>query len=214
MRIAVIACDTLRTEISRLVEDDPDISEVVYLESALHIDPRGLRTAVAGLIDSLVGRADAVFLGYGRCRSLSGIEVDAKVPTVLPQYDDCISILLTPHRRRAEIEKEAGTWFMSPGWAGVDAGRIVRELGLDRAGTYGRDPMDMAKRLFTHYKRGLFFNTGIPADEVGPYREQAKQFCSDFSLEYEETEVADPPILREELERCKRLAAGQAKPTD
>ncbi len=207
MRIAVIACDMIKHEIARLIEGDPDITEVVYLEAALHIYPEKMRDALVEQIDALEGKVDAVFLGYGYCQSLKDIDKLVKVPTVLPPYDDCIMFMLTPERYSKEIEHEVGTWFMSPGWAEVGAHMVIKELKLDRAAKYGRDPMEMAKRLFTHYKRGLFFNTGMPADELEPYREKAKRFCSDFSLEFEETEVVDSPILREELDRCKRLAA-------
>jgi len=209
MRIAVIACDMIKNEIAALIDGDPDITEVVYLEAALHIYPEKMRDAIVEQINALEGTVDAVFLGYGYCQSLKDIEQLVNVPTVLPPYDDCIIFMLTPERYAQEIEHEVGTWFMSPGWAEVGAHMVIKELKLDRALKYGRDPMEMAKRLFTHYKRGLFFNTGLPDAELGPYREKAQQFCSDFSLEFQETAVAESPILREELERCKRLASRQ-----
>ena len=207
MRIAVIACDMIKQEIARLVENDPDVIEVIYLEAALHIYPEKMRDAIVEQINALEGKVDAVFLGYGYCQSLRDIEQLVNVPTVLPPYDDCIMIMLTPERYTEEIKHEVGTWFMSPGWAEVAAHMVIKELKLDRALKYGRDPMEMAKRLFTHYKRGLFFNTGMPAEELAPYREKGQQFCEDFSLAFEETEVAGSPILSAELERCKRLAA-------
>lgn len=207
MRIAVIACDMVKREIARLVEGDPDITEVIYLEAALHVYPEKMRDALVEQIDALEGRVDAVFLGYGYCQSLKDIETLVKVPTVLPPYDDCIMFMLTPERYASEIDKEVGTWFMSPGWAEVGAQMVIKELKLDRALKYGRDPMEMAKRLFTHYKRGLFFNTGLAEEELAPFREKAQEFCNDFSLTFEETSVAESPILREQLERCKRLAA-------
>lgn len=206
MRIAVIACDMIKREIAALIENDPDITEVVYLEAALHIHPERMRDVIVEQINALEGKVDAVFLGYGYCQSLKGIEELVNVPTVLPPYDDCIMFMLTSERYRAEIEHEVGTWFMSPGWAEVSAQMVIKELKLERAARYGRDPMEMAKRLFTHYRRGLFFNTGIAEAELGPYREKAQKFCEDFGLAYEETEVPASPILAEQLERTKRLA--------
>jgi hypothetical protein len=207
VRIAVIACDMIKNEIAALIENDPDITEVIYLEAALHITPERMRDALVEQINELEGEVDAVFLGYGKCQSLEGIEQLVSVPTVLPPYDDCIVFMLTQERYRAEIEHEVGTWFMSPGWAEVSAHMVIKELKLDRAARYGRDPMEMAKRLFTHYKRGLFFNTGLSEEDLAPYREKARQFCDDFGLVFEETEVPASPILREQLERAKRLAA-------
>lgn len=206
MRIAVIACEMIRHEIARLVENDPDITEVIYLEAALHIYPEKMRDTIVEKVNALKGQVDAVFLGYGTCQSLKDIEQLVDVPTVLPPYDDCIMFLLTPERYAVEIEHQVGTWFMSPGWAEVSAHMVIKELKLDRALKYGRDPMEMAKRLFTHYRRGLFFNTGMPDGDLEPYREKARQFCRDFSLAFEEVDVAESPILRAQLERCKRLA--------
>ncbi len=210
MRIAVIACDMIKNEIAALIENDPDITEVVWLEAALHIYPERMRDAIVEQINELEGKVDAVFLGYGYCQSLKDIELLVNVPTVLPPYDDCIMFMLTPERYAAEIEHEVGTWFMSPGWAEVSAHMVIKELKLDRAAKYGRDPMEMAKRLFTHYKRGLFFNTGLAEEDLAQYREKAQKFCADFSLAYEETSVPASPILRDELERCKRLATSAA----
>jgi len=213
MRIAVIACDMIKNEIARLIEGDPDITEVIFLEAALHIHPEKMRDEIVEHVNALKGTVDAVFLGYGYCQSLKGIEELVDVPVVLPPYDDCIVFMLTPERYAAEIEREVGTWFMSPGWAEVGAHMVIKELKLDRALKYGRDPMQMAKRLFTHYKRGLFFNTGLAEDELGPYRAQAREFCTDFDLAFEETAISDSPILREQLDRCKQLATRRAAGT-
>lgn len=207
MRIAVIACDMIKNEIAALVENDPDITEVTYLEAALHITPERMRDELVERVNSLEGQVDAVFLGYGYCQSLKGIEELVRVPTVLPPHDDCIIFLLGPERYREEIDREVGTWFMSPGWAEVSAHMVIKELKLDRATRYGRDPMEMAKRLFTHYRRGLLFNTGLAEEDLAPYREKAREFCRDFGLEFTEGSDARSTILAEEIQRAKRLAA-------
>jgi hypothetical protein len=208
MRIGVIACDIMRREIAALVEGDPDVTRVVYLDSALHIHPESMRETVAEQIEAIAGEVDVVLLGYGRCRALAGVEDTASVPVVHPHDDDCISLLLSPERRAAELEREAGTWFMSPGWAAISSEMIVREMGLDRASDFGREPMEMVRRLFSNYRRGLLFNTGLPAEEFASCREAARRFCDDFGLELEEIEVGASSRLAQELERCKELARG------
>jgi len=207
VRIAVIACDMIRRELDELIAGDPDISEVVYLEMALHVYPEKMRAAIIEQIERVSGDVDAVFLGYGYCQSLKGIEEMVDVPVVMPQMDDCISILLTPERYAAEIKKEVGTWFMSPGWAEVGAEMVVKELHLDRATRYGKDPLEMAKRLFTNYTRGLVIDTGVGhLDEV---RANAHRFCEDFGLRYEET-AERSPVLADTLAQCKRAALKRA----
>jgi hypothetical protein len=69
---------------------------------------------------------------------------------------------------------------------------VIRELHLDRARKYGKDPLDMARRLFTHYKRGLFIDTGVGEKEDS--LANAASFCSDFNLKLEESS-AEPTLL-------------------
>jgi uncharacterized protein DUF1638 len=207
VRIAVIACDMVRRELDEVLAGDPDITEVVYLEKALHVYPEKMRDAILEQIERVSGDVDAVFLGYGYCQSLKGIEELVDVPVVMPQMDDCISIMLTPERYTAEIKKEVGTWFMSPGWAEVGAEMVIKELHLDRALRYGKDPLEMAKRLFTNYTRGLVIDTGV--GDLDEARASAHRFCEDFSLRYEETSERSP-VLADTLAQCKRAALERA----
>jgi len=203
MKIGVVACDMIKRELDKLLDKNPEVVEVIYLEAALHIYPEKMKETIKEQIDSIKNNVDVVFLGYGYCQSLKGIEKEFDIPVVLPQLDDCISILFTPERYAEEIRKEVGTWFMTPGWAEVGADMVIKELKLDRAVKYGKDPLEMAKRLFTHYKRGLFIDTGIGDDEY--FLAKAGQFCKDFNLTLEKT-TASSTILEEELEKCKRVA--------
>lgn len=208
IQIGVVACTTMRREIDQLIAGDPDVAEVVILGSELHVDPVRMRATVVERVEAMARRVDVVFLGYGTCRSLRGIEADVSVPVVLPQFDDCLAILLTPQRYAEERAAEAGTWFMTPGWAEVGADMLIRELHLDHGGAGGPDPMELARRLFTHYRRGLYVDTGVGDDEE--LRAKARAFCDDFSLRYEET-AATSPILLEALARAKDLARAVAR---
>lgn len=205
MRIGVIACDMMRSEITALVDGDPDVVGVIYLDSALHVRPAEMREAVDDQVRILACDVDAIFLGYGTCRALGGIgEAGFDVPVYVPRFDDCISMLLSPERRAEEIEREAGTWFMSPGWARVSMEMIIREMGLERAAELGHDPAAMAKRLFSNYRRGLLFNTGLPEEEFALCRERARDFCEDLGLELEEIRLTGKTGLQEEYERFKQ----------
>lgn len=203
MKIGVVACDMIQRELDKLLAKIPEIEKVVYLEAALHIYPEKMKATIKEQIDAIKDEVDVVFLGYGFCQSLKGIEHEFDIPVVLPQYDDCISMLLTPERYAEEIKKEVGTWFMTPGWAEIGAHMVIKELKLDRAVRYGKDPLEMAKRLFTHYRRGLFIDTGVGDDDY--FIGKAEQFCKYFNLTIEKT-TAISTILEEELEKCKQVA--------
>lgn len=200
IRIGIVACSMLRQELQLILEKMHWHPEVIYLDAALHIKPQTMREALIDQVRQMADRVDAVFLGYGFCQSLQGIGDDCPIPVILPQVDDCISLLLGPERYAAEVKKETGTWFMTPGWAEVGAEMVIKELHLDRATKYGKDPMEMARRLFTHYRRGLFIDTG--AGEHQTSLASAKKFCDDFNLVLEET-AAEPHLLEEWVRRAR-----------
>lgn len=200
MRIGIVACNILRRELDKLLKDFPGIEEVVYLEAALHVHPMKMKETIREEVMKFKGRVDVVFLGYGFCQSLKGLDQEFDFPVILPQVDDCIALLITPERYAEEIKKEVGTWFMTPGWAEVGAEMVIKELRLDRALKYGKDPLEMARRLFTHYRRGLFIDTGV-ADDDDVVR--AEKFCADFNLSLEKT-AAQPSLLCEWLKACSR----------
>jgi hypothetical protein len=201
MRIGIVACSILRGELERLVESDPDVTEVVYLDAAIHVNPLKMKEAIRERIEELKGRVDRIFLGYGFCQSLEGIEREVDIPVLLPQVDDCIALLLTPERYAEEKKKELGTWFMTPGWAEAGIEMVFKELRLERAIKLGKDPVAMARRLFTHYRRGLYIHTGVGDDRVN--RANAEEFCRTFNLKLETCE-AEPFLLRDWFRRCKR----------
>lgn len=202
MRVGIIGCSILKMELEALLEKLQWSPEVIYLDAALHVKPENMRAELVVQINQMAERVDAVFLGYGYCQSLQGIESECRIPVILPQTDDCISLLLGPARYAEEVKKETGTWFMTPGWAEVGAEMVIKELHLDRVTRYGKDPMEMARRLFTHYRRGIFIDTGVGDRHVSLVA--AQKFCDDFNLTLETTE-AEPYLLEEWLLTAKAL---------
>jgi hypothetical protein len=200
MRIGVIACDMIKRELEKVLPNYPEVTEIFWLESALHVYPERMKATIIERINEMKERVDVVFLGYGYCQSLKGIEDEVDIPVILPQHDDCLAILMTPERYAEEKKKEVGTWFMTPGWAEIGAEMVIKELHLERARKYGKDPMALAKRLFTHYRRGLYIDTGVGDNDY--FLEKAAQFCKDFDLVLEKS-AAGSGILEEELARCR-----------
>lgn len=201
MRIGVVACSILRHELEKIVADDPDVAEVIYLDAAIHVNPQKMKEAIKEQIDAVKDKVDLVFLGYGFCQSLKGIEDEVDIPVILPQVDDCIALLFTPERYAEEKKKELGTWFMTPGWAEAGFEMVIKELRLERAIKLGKDPIAMARRLFTHYRRVLYIDTGV-GDEIAN-QEKAKDFSEKLNLSLEQTS-ADPHLLKEWFEKGRR----------
>lgn len=203
MRIGVVACDIMKRELDKALQGFPEVAEVIYLQSALHCNPSKMKETIKEQIESIRNGVDVIFLGYGFCQSLKGIEEEFDIPVIFPQMDDCISILLTPERRNEEIEKAAGTWFMTPGWAEAGEEMVFKELNIERLKGLGIDPLEIAKELFTAYRRGLYIDTGTGDNEH--FIARSKRFCGLFDLVLEET-VSSSTVLGDTLQRCRSVA--------
>ncbi|MBZ0155161.1 MAG: DUF1638 domain-containing protein [Alphaproteobacteria bacterium] len=204
MKIGVIACDVLQRELEKVLDGVPEVTRKIYLEYALHTEPQRMKETIKEQINAMRDEVDVIFLGYGYCKSLQGIENEFDIPIVMARLDDCISLLLTPEGRAREIDKEAGTYFLSPGWAELGTEMLIKELHLERVRRYGKDPLEIAKKLFTNYKRGLYIDTGIGDNDY--FLSRSEQFCRDFNLTLERT-AGTSSLLEEMLSECKRIAA-------
>lgn len=207
MRIGVVACNIMKLELDKLLSKTPGIAEIIYLEAALHCYPKKMKETILENMMAIKDRVDVIFLGYGFCQSLKGIEDEIDIPVVMPQMDDCIQIFMTPQKYGEAIRKEVGTWFMSPAWAEIGPEMVIKENRLDRVVKYGKDPMEMARRLFTHYRRGLFIDTGVGNDDY--YVGKANEFCGAFTLALEKT-TGTSAVLEEHLEIAQKIAARAA----
>jgi len=163
MRIAVLACDALRKEIDHFVDGDEDIVHKEYLEFGLHLHPDELKAVIEERLRGLVGKVDAVFLGYGHCQSLQGIAQAAPLPTVMLETEDCIAALLTTERYHAEKRNGGITWFYPAGWAVNGTPGIIRLFHLDSVEEY--PPEYFLKIMFDGFSRCLFIDTGMPGAE-------------------------------------------------
>lgn len=203
MKVAVIACKIMKNEIEKIVKDDSSVEIVEFLDFGLHVYSEELLNTLIQKINSLKGKVDAVFLGYGYCQVLSGIENKVELPVILPQANDCLAILLTPRGYARQKVKEAGTWFMSSGWCerGLED-TVIKELRLDTVRDRGLDPLDIAKMLFQNYTRVLYVDTSVGDRKTN--EEKAKEFARTFNLKYEAVE-GTLSFLSEEYNKVKTI---------
>lgn len=203
IRVGIIACEILKREIEHLTKDDPDIVHREYLEFALHVDSAVLKAKVQEKVDSLKGKVDAVFLGYGICQSLRGITQLLAVPTAMLESDDCIGTLITPKEYEREKRGCVGTWFSTPGWAELGIDGVIKELHLDCAKDQGYEPMYFLRMLFEGYSRCLYVYTGVDAENG--YVEKSKAFAESLNLRHE-CRDCDLKVLKDALAEAKSLA--------
>ncbi len=207
IRIGIVACEVLKREIESLTNDDADVVHREYLEFALHVYPKEMRSTIIDKVNSLEGKVDAVFLGYGICQSLSGIEQEVRVPIVILEFDDCIAALLGPSEYAREKQKCAGTWFASPGWAEKGLEGVVQALHLDALKDDGHPSMKFVKIVFKGYSRALFIDPGIEGSER--FERMSRDFADQVGLQHGSRKCSLRAIS-EAMERTKALATARA----
>ncbi len=207
LRIAVIACDIFQKELDPLIKKDPEVVSVEYLEFALHDHPEELKSKIIEKVNALVGKVDAVFLGYAVCQSLKGIVDILPIPSVMLDADDCIGVFLTPAEYAAEKEKCPGTWFNSPRWAELGVEGANKELHLDCLKDQGFEPMHFLKIMFEGYERCLFLDTGVPEREK--WESLSKEFADQLELRHE-CRYCGLGLLEKGIQEAKLKAGGSS----
>ena len=212
-RIGVVACETFKREIEHLLEGhDDDVAYKEYLEFGLHEYPEELKRSVVEKVNSLKGKVDAVFLGYGICQSLKDITSKMKVPTVMLEVDDCVGALITSEEYEKERKKCAGTWYATPffcekGESWFDK-KLLKELGEEQVKALeeqGYDTMWFLNQLFNGYSRALFIDTKVGDREY--FEALSRKFAAKLNLKHESRD-GTLEVLREGLRRTRALASG------
>lgn len=209
--IGVVACETFKREIEHLLEgDDEDVAHKEYLEFGLHEYPEELKRAVVEKVNSLKGKVDAVFLGYGVCQSLKGIASRMDVPTVMIDADDCVGALITPQEYERERKKCAGTWYATPFFSEKGESwfekKLVKDLGEEQVRALeaqGYDNMWFLRQLFNGYSRALFIDTKVGDREY--FESMSRRFAERLNLRHESRD-GTLELLDEGLRRTRQLA--------
>lgn len=158
-----------------LEENKIDIP-VIYMEAGLHEKPAKLNSALQETIDK-ISNVDFVLLGYALCgNGLLGL-TSKQATLVLPQYHDCLAMLLGSDERYRANLGELGALFLTRGWMKHFNPKqkfyevLVPRLGNEKA-------LRFSKRVLANYKRFALIETDAYDQEAAflEMEEQAKFF--------------------------------------
>jgi hypothetical protein len=184
--VGIICCRVLEKEIRAVIRGEPEVSHLEVMEWGLHIQPDRLLDTVTHCIRALEGNVDAVMLGYGRCQALDRLPSDFAVPVLRPEGEDCIGVLLGQHRYEEELKREAGTWFLTPGWTELGMEFIFQQLQLENLAEKGLDPKKLAHRMLKDFSRSLFIDMRLENDPE--LWDKARAISREFDLVLERTD--------------------------
>ncbi len=187
MTIGIIYCETLESEIRELARRFPEIGPLERMPWGLHMNPERLLEQVREKIVDLQDRVDGIVLGYGRCQALDRLGGGFRVPVVRPEGEDCIGVLLGQRRYEEELNREAGTWFLSPGWTRMGTRSVFGQLQNGEFGDREADPIQTARRMLEGYTRALYIKMNLGPDEEG-LPEKACGIAAELGLRPEQAE--------------------------
>lgn len=197
MRIAVIACQTLRDELRLALKETGVNYPVFYIEAGLHSKPESLRKRIQQELD-MIDNVDTILMVFGYCgNSLMGVKSSC-FQIVIPRVDDCIPLLLGSAKARKEISQGMGTYFITKGWLDYEQNiiweyeRCVARYGEQRA-------LRLMKSMLAHYQRFMVIDTGAyPVDSVMP---RTSTFAQKVGMKHE--------IAQGSLRLINKLLLGQ-----
>jgi hypothetical protein len=167
------------------------------LPSGLHENPAQLRILVQQIINTVSNnRYDRIVIGYGICgQGTAGLKA-SKLPLVIPQVHDCISLFLGSDSAYKEQFKTCpGTYYFTAGWFGPNAEPPRPRnfpTGLNpaknRSPSYSKEESELITDFFSgwqkNYSRAVFINTA--AEQGGKAEEYAKKTAEKYGWKYEQ----------------------------
>ncbi len=186
-RTVVIACQVMEPELAHCVAEGggaDDLTDILYLEQALHRTPDKLIVNVQEMIDRVARSASRIILGYGLCaKGVVGIAA-REAELIIPRCHDCIALFLGSPNRHLEIFRDKpGTYYLTPGW-------VVEKkdpLGLieENVPKFGRETARwVIEEELKHYTHIVLIDTGVV--EIAPLRARAMENAAVLNKQYEE----------------------------
>ncbi|MFA6185851.1 MAG: DUF1638 domain-containing protein [Phycisphaerae bacterium] len=188
----IIACGVLKPEMQKTAQKLGIEADFKFLESTLHDTPEKLKIELQQAIDAVSPEQyDRIILGYGICgQGTDGITA-GKLPLIIPQMHDCISLFLgSAAIYKEQFEKCPGTYYFTTGWLDKGSGPddLRRWLMQSSPGHSEQEITTLIEEFFSgwqkNYTRAVFVNTGSErADEC---RKLAQATAEKYGWKYEE----------------------------
>jgi len=173
--VCVIACGTLKDELSLVMEKQNLALPVVWIESGTHVQPDKLRQAVQEAIDVLPAEYATVLLLFGFCgNAMVGLCAGNRT-LVLPRVADCIPLFIGSGKERAAHGAAAyfftSGYFNSRGSIAAETRRTIERYGEEQG-------LSIMKEMLGNYRCFAVIDTGAfdTAGLCGKVGEFAKPF--------------------------------------
>ena len=181
MNTAVVACETIRSELERAIRDTGSTYPVYWLDSGLHNTPNVLRSRLSETIAKAesdgVGR---LLAAMGFCGNSFTEVATGNIELILPRVDDCITLLLGSIKRRRYLNETEAAYFLTHGWMRGERNIWVEhQYMVDK---YGEEvALDIAEMMYGHYRTLMILDSGT--EPIEPLIESAKVIAETLHLD-------------------------------
>lgn len=184
MRTKLIGCCSTKQEV--LASAGAAQYDCDFLDFSFHAFPEQLHAELQQRIDASQDY-DLIILTYGRCSHAVENLVSPRVPLILPNVHDCISLLLGSDLRRQDWGAgNPDAYYFSLGW--LEYGRNPYDEYREYVQTYGEPVAQyLIQTLYGKYRQTLFIRTVEDAEKIAQCRRQVRQIAGFFDWKVRET---------------------------
>lgn len=182
MGTVIITCQTIKREVNLAVSETGVDYPILLVDSGLHNYPDKLRQAIQEQIDKLEN-TETILMAFGYCgNGLLGIK-SHNSRLIIPRADDCITLMLGSNETRKNIQREAGTYFLTKGWLDYERNIVteyeecVVRYGPERA-------LRVMKTMLCHYRRLMVIDT--KAYELDDVLNKTRSFAEIIGMKHEQ----------------------------
>lgn len=177
MENVVIACETLKDELTTAINSTGCRLPITWIDSRYHIDPEGLRKKIQQEIDS-IENAENILLVFGCCgNAMIGVKAST-ANLIIPKTDDCISMVLSKEGEKFKRVKK--TYFLTKGW--IDSSRSLAVEYQRAVERYGMKKADkIFKLMLNNYKYLMLIDTR--SYDVKKYKSKAQKIAEITNME-------------------------------
>jgi len=154
----IVCCDSLLSHLEAAQVKMGTNYPVYLLDRALHSQPQNMRQRLQDVLNTLPGSITTVLIAMGYCGG-SLASICARQQLVIPNLDDCITMLLTKtDTQEGNLKQRGHMYFRDSECGGVNVQRMLdnlrQEYGMERGtGIFGM--------WFADYTHADIIDTGV-----------------------------------------------------
>ena len=154
----IVCCDSLLSHLEAAQVKMGTKCPIYTLDRALHSQPKNMRQRLIDVLNALPGSITTVLIAMGHCGG-SLASICARQRLVIPDLDDCITMLLTKtDAQEGNLKQRGHMYFRDSECGGVNVQRMLdnlrREYGMERGtGIFGM--------WFADYTHADIIDTGV-----------------------------------------------------